>query len=162
MCRGYLAVVSINEQTHCFSVNSIIRILLHSTSHRPKEMSQAPCPKMAQPGLQRVGGRPFSNVSSLHDWAVCFQRLTSPNQLPLPTPRLPGDRLNLLLSVPGSLWNVGLTQPRGWLTLNSGIYTLHDHFAALSHTDTDTNTHIHAHMTVVVPVSLLSKGIWLD
>lgn len=33
-----------------------------------------------------------------------------------------------------------LTQPRGWLTLNSGIYTLHDHFAALSHTDTGTCT----------------------
>lgn len=55
-----------------------------------------------------------------------------------------------------------LTQPWGWLTLNSGIYTLHDHFCRfIPHRHRHTRTHTHTHGCVMVPVSLLSKGIWL-
>lgn len=50
------------------------------------------------------------------------------------------------------------TQPRGWLTLNSGIYTLHDHFAALSppHTHTQARARARTHTRLCDGASLIA------
>lgn len=142
-CRECLALAYPDISTHavCFhGLNKITHIMLHF-SLRPQEMFEAPCSKMAlQCGLQSVDGRLFSSV---------FQRLTNPGHMLLP-PSLPHHpQGQTKFTAFGSQEFVKCcsnrrTQPRGWLTLNSGIYTLHDHFAALSPPHTHTQAHARA------------------
>lgn len=156
----------------CFhELNKMTHILLHF-SLRPKEMLQASCSKMPLPPY-KVWMAGYFLVSSHFPIELWAQR---PVSSPTPVAR---SSLPLLASFPhpqgqtkftafGSqefekCCSNRLTQPRGRFPLNSGIYTLHDHFAALSppHTQARALLHGHTHCCVMVPVSLLSKGIWL-
>lgn len=146
-------------------------ILLHF-SLRPKEMFGGLLFWNATAALQSVDGRLFSSVFPLSNWAVSSEacELTHPGRALL-APSLasfPHPQGRTKFTAFGSqefekCCSNRLTQPRGRFPLNSGIYTLHDHFAALSppHTQARALLHGHTHCCVMVPVSLLSKGIWL-
>jgi len=79
---------------------------------------------------------------------------------PYPSPRTPGERLNVLLLVPRSLCNA-VPQPGGRLTLNPGTYTLHDHDGTLSPPPTHTHTHTHKWLCDGAGLIAFHGGFWL-
>lgn len=146
-------------------------ILLHF-SLRPKEMLEASCSKMPLPPYEVWMAGYFSSVFPLSNWAVSSEacELTHPGRTLL-APSLasfPHPQGQTKFTAFGSqelekCCSNRRTQPRGRFPLNSGIYTLHDHFAALSPPCTQARALLHGHTQccVMVPVSLPSKGIWL-